>query len=111
MRSISATVAALGLVILIGTPTGAVAGIDEFKVKREAVFEFTKEPVVMRRGDQVTVSFETKGFCDVTVAVEVADGPSTASASSGQAGSGEPKIVRHLVSGVLGPKAPAPFHA
>jgi hypothetical protein len=66
---------------------------DEFKVKREAVFEFARKPKVSRRGDRVTVAFETKGFCDVTVAIENADG----------------KIVRHLASGVLGKNAPPPF--
>jgi len=67
--------------------------VDEFKVKREAVFEFAQKPQITRQGDRVTVSFESKGFCDVTVAVEDADG----------------KIVRYLASGVLGPNAPEPF--
>ena len=42
--------------------------LDEFKVKREAVFEFARKPVVTRAGDRITIEFETKGFCDVTVA-------------------------------------------
>jgi sugar lactone lactonase YvrE len=67
--------------------------IPEFKVKREAVYEFSEKPRVTRRGDQVTIAFASKGFCDVTVAIE---GP-------------EGRIVRHLASGVLGPNAPAPF--
>jgi hypothetical protein len=66
---------------------------DEFRVKREQVFEFAAKPAVTRRGDKVTVAFETKGFCDVTVAVENAGG----------------HIVRHLASGVLGKRAPKPF--
>ncbi len=67
--------------------------LDEFKVKREAVFDFVQKPQVTRHGDRVTIAFESKGLCDVTVAIEDASG----------------KIVRHLASGVLGPKAPAPF--
>ncbi len=52
-----------------------------------------KKPSITRNGDRVTISFETKGFCDVTVAIEDAQG----------------KIIRHLASGVLGPNAPEPF--
>ncbi|MGQ9662514.1 MAG: hypothetical protein ACUVWX_09290 [Kiritimatiellia bacterium] len=66
---------------------------EEFKVKREEIFEFSQKPQVTREGDRVTISFETKGFCDVTVAIEDPNG----------------KIVRHLASGVLGPNAPPPF--
>lgn len=66
---------------------------DEFRVKRESVFEFVQKPVVTRNGDQVVITFESKGLCDATIAVENAEG----------------RIIRHLVSGVLGPKAPAPF--
>lgn len=40
------------------------SALDEFKVKREAVFEFASPPAVAREGDRVEVSFETKGFCD-----------------------------------------------
>ena len=71
----------------------AAADVDEFKVKSEQVFEFAQKPQVTRQGDRVTIAFETKGFCDVTVAIEDAQG----------------KIVRHFASGVLGPNAPAPF--
>jgi NHL repeat-containing protein len=67
--------------------------IDEFKVKREQVFEFAKKPVVTRDGDKVTIAFTSKAYCDATVAIEDADR----------------KIVRHLASGVLGKNAPAPF--
>ncbi len=70
-------------------------GLDEFKVKREEVFEFTEKPRVTRNGDQVTIAFASKDYCDVTVAIENSDG----------------RIVRHLASGVLGPKAPEPFQA
>jgi hypothetical protein len=66
---------------------------EEFRIKREAVFAFEKTPAVTRHGDKVTIAFATKGFCDATVAVE----------------DGAGKILRHLASGVLGPKAPPPF--
>jgi len=73
---------------------GALAAApDEFKVKRQAVFEFAQKPAVTRRGDRVAISFETKGYCDATVAIE------------GRSG----RIIRHLASGVLGANAPAPF--
>jgi len=65
----------------------------ELRVKREESFGFARKPAVTRRGDRVTVSFATQGFCDVTVAVEDADG----------------NILRHLASGVLGENAPPPF--
>ncbi|MDD4889599.1 MAG: hypothetical protein PHU85_06680, partial [Phycisphaerae bacterium] len=68
------------------------ADVDEFKIKRENVFEFVEKPKVTLDGDKVIIAFEAKGFCDVTVAIENARG----------------KIIRHLVSGVLGPKAPPP---
>ncbi len=71
----------------------AASDLDEFKIKREQVFEFARKPSVSRQGDRVTISFETKAACDVAVAIEAADG----------------KIVRHLACGVLGPNAPAPF--
>ncbi|MCK6472383.1 MAG: hypothetical protein L6R28_11620 [Planctomycetes bacterium] len=66
---------------------------DEFKVKREEVFAFEQAPSIRRDGDRVEIRFESKGYCDVTVAIETADG----------------KIIRHLASGVLGHNAPAPF--
>ncbi|KKK46951.1 hypothetical protein LCGC14_3160110, partial [marine sediment metagenome] len=66
---------------------------DELKIKRQEVFEFAARPSITRRGDRVTISFATKGYCDATVAVENAQG----------------KIVRHLASGLLGPNAPQPF--
>ncbi|MCK6472890.1 MAG: hypothetical protein L6R28_14195 [Planctomycetes bacterium] len=86
------------LLLLIATAlfgaAGARAGaLEEFKVKREAVYEFATPPSVARAGDRIEISFASKGRCDVTVAIENADG----------------KIVRHLASGVLGSNAPAPF--
>jgi hypothetical protein len=71
----------------------AAGQLDEFKIKREPVFEFVQKPVVTRQGDNVTIAFESKGLCDVTVAVEDAAG----------------RIIRHLASGVLGPNAPLPL--
>jgi len=93
-----ARVATLGLLtaghlLLFYGAASAAAAADEFRVKREAVFAFAQKPVVTREGDTVTITFETKGFCDATVAVESERG----------------QIVRHLASGVLGPNAPAPF--
>ncbi|MHC4917445.1 MAG: hypothetical protein ACYTGB_18360, partial [Planctomycetota bacterium] len=69
------------------------AEFDEFKVKREAVFEFSETPAVARENGKVVITFASKGFCDATVAIEDAKG----------------RIVRHLASGVLGPNAPGPF--
>ncbi|MCG3180237.1 MAG: hypothetical protein BIFFINMI_02595 [Phycisphaerae bacterium] len=74
---------------------------DEFRVKREAVYEFESKPAVTRSKDassdpprdRYTIRFASKGLCDVTVAVEDANG----------------RILRHLASGVLGPNAPAPL--
>lgn len=67
--------------------------LDEFKIKREPVFEFAAKPRATIDGDRVTIEFETTAFCDVTVAIEDAEG----------------NILRHLASGVLGGNAPAPF--
>ena len=67
--------------------------LEEFKIKRESVFEFESKPKVTRNGDAVTIEFTTKSFCDVTVAIENADG----------------NIVCHFASGVLGSNAPLPF--
>ena len=89
-RLVLSVLSVLGLFAL--APAGA-ADVDEFKVKREAVFEFAQKPQVTRSGDLVTIAFESKGFCDATIAIEDANG----------------KIVRHLVSGVLGPRAPEPL--
>jgi DNA-binding beta-propeller fold protein YncE len=78
---------------LLPAAAAKAADADEFRSKREAVFEFTEKPSVTRQGDKVTIRFASKGWCDVTVAIENADG----------------RIIRHLASGVLGPKAPPPF--
>jgi hypothetical protein len=68
-------------------------GLQEFQIKHKEVYEFTKEPVLKKEGDNVTIQFTTKDFCDVTVAIQNKDGD----------------IVRHLASGVLGENAPIPF--
>jgi hypothetical protein len=62
--------------------------------RREDVFEFTQEPSCKKTDSgQYEIRFASKGRCDVTVAVaNRAD-----------------KIVRHLVSGVLGANAPEPL--
>ena len=67
--------------------------LEEFRVKPEQVFEFTQKPIVTKDGDQITIAFETKGFCDATVVIEDNNG----------------EIHRHLASGVLGENAPEPF--
>jgi DNA-binding beta-propeller fold protein YncE len=92
-----ATTANLCLVTatLLGLATTARAAEipDELRIKTEQVFEFTARPTVTWEGDKVAIRFASKGFCDATVAIEDTEG----------------KIVRHLASGVLGPKAPVPF--
>ncbi|HET6429899.1 MAG TPA: hypothetical protein VFJ30_15900 [Phycisphaerae bacterium] len=65
----------------------------EFAVKREAVFAFVGKPAVSGRDGAVVITFESRGRCDATVAIEDKDG----------------RIVRHLASGLLGANAPAPF--
>jgi SMP-30/gluconolaconase/LRE-like protein len=81
------------LVLFLFSSAALASDVDEFKIKRELVFEFTQKPVVTIKGDQATIAFTSKAFCDATVAIENADG----------------KIVRHLASGVLGKNAPEPF--
>lgn len=66
---------------------------EEWRIKREAVYEFIKKPKISNEGNNVSISFETKGFCDVTIAIE----------------DNTNKIVRHLACGVLGNNAPEPF--
>jgi hypothetical protein len=92
-RGAAAGVSLVAWLWLLGSEVVRASDLDEFKVKREAVFDFAQRPILTRQGDRVTIAFETKGFCDVTVAVEEDDG----------------KIIRHLASGVLGPNAPVPF--
>ena len=65
----------------------------EFQIKRKEVFEFTKAPVIEKAGDEISIVFEAKDFCDATVVIEDSEG----------------NIVRHLASGVLGKNTPAPF--
>lgn len=67
--------------------------LEEFKVKRKEVFEFTQAPKIEKNGDNFTISFAVKDFCDVTVVIENSAG----------------KILRHLASGVLGSNPPKPF--
>lgn len=81
------------LLLTVASPAALAGQMEEFKVKREAVYEFAQAPKVTRSGDHITIDFETKGNCDVTVAIEEEDG----------------KILRHLASGVLGENAPPPF--
>jgi len=81
---------------------------EEFKVKREEVFEFARKPVVTRRGDHVEIRFETKGYCDVTVVIEEAAEKVPGTLTSGYLVP-FPRIIRHLASGVLGENAPDPF--
>jgi hypothetical protein len=94
------------LCILCGSFSVALASpsdLDEFKIKREPVFDVAQKPTITRRGDLVEITFETKGFCDVTVAIEESGTHNPPPTTY------HPRIVRHLASGVLGPKAPAPF--
>lgn len=66
---------------------------DEFEIKRENVFTFKTEPKVVDENGVAKISFETNGFCDVTIVIEDDAG----------------KIIRHLVSGVLGDNPPEQF--
>ena len=94
MSTTAPRIVPLAFVFLAFSAAGRAADIaDEGKVKREAVFEFAQKPAIAREGDKTTITFESKGFCDVTVAVEDAGG----------------RIIRHLASGVLGPRAPEPL--
>ena len=83
----------IGAALASFTAATSASDLDEFKVKRQPVFEFTQKPKVTRGGDRVTIAFASKAFCDATVAIQRADG----------------RIVRHLASGVLGKNAPPPF--
>ena len=96
-KTAAAALTVLAACLLIAPPLVA-SDLDEFKVKRQQVFEFAQKPTVRRHGDSVSVQFATKAFCDVTVAVE----------DSSLTAGGRPRIIRHLASGVLGRNAPAP---
>ena len=65
----------------------------EFAVKRQEVFEFAQKSKTSRAENGTTIDFESKGWCDATVAIEDKDG----------------RIIRHLASGLLGANAPEPF--
>jgi hypothetical protein len=92
--------------LLLAAPTVHAADADEYKIKREQVFEFAEKPVVTRNGDDVTVRFQTKAYCDVTVAIEENSG--AVAKGNGNAAI-RPRILRHLACGVLGVNAPPPF--
>jgi len=92
MKRVKTALYLAAMLPIVGGPAWA-GGLEVTSPPREAVFEFAQKPVVTREGDRVTITLETKGLCDVTVAVEDDKG----------------RIVRHLASGVLGPNAPAPF--
>ena len=83
----------VSILLVVSAASAIASDLDEFKVKRQEVYEFTEKPKVVRDGDTVTVTFTSKAFCDATVAVE----------------DGRGRVVRHLASGVLGAKAPEPF--
>jgi len=92
--------------LLLALTAAGGADLERREVQREGVFEFAQAPQVTRAGDRVTVRFETKGRCDVTVAIEENGG--AAAGGNGNPAS-RPRIVRHLASGVLGKAAPPPF--
>ena len=73
-----ATSVILATEILLPATQLMVADIDEFKVKRQEVFEFIEKPRVTRdatsQPDRFVMTFASKGFCDATVAVEDANG-------------------------------------
>ncbi len=90
---LAALLLALGLTVGNGPHATAESIRDAFSVDREEGFEFAQSPQITREGDQATIRFETRSFCDATVAIEHEDG----------------RILRHLASGVLGDNAPPPF--
>src|SRR6185436_19231956 len=72
----------------------AIADIGGLNIKREEIFEFTREPQCNKvADDKYEITFAVKGYCDVTLGIADKDG----------------KLFRHLVSGVLGAKAPEPL--
>ncbi|PCJ62327.1 MAG: hypothetical protein COA79_04485 [Planctomycetota bacterium] len=66
---------------------------EDYKIKRENIFEFDKNPTIKKLENSIEINFSTKSLCDVTIAIEDSAG----------------KIIRHLASGVLGDNAPEPF--
>ena len=57
--------------ILLAAAAAGASDLDEFKVKRQEVFEFSEKPSLKRKGDRVEIAFALQGNCDVTVAVDV----------------------------------------
>ncbi len=86
-------ISALLLAALAAPAAVRASDLDEFRVKRQAVFEFSEKPEVVASGDKLTIRFAAGAYCDATVAIEDAAG----------------RIIRHLASGVLGENAPAPL--
>ncbi len=80
------------LALFLAAP-GQAAVKDELTIRRKGPFEFEQKPTIKEDGDKVSISFTSKGYCDVTVSIERPDG----------------HILKHLASGVLGPNAPFPF--
>lgn len=80
------------ITLLLSSACAFAADRDEFAIKRQEVYEFTTKPTIITKGDRVEIRYTSKAYCDVTVAIEE-DG----------------KIIRHLVSGVLGDNAPPPL--
>ena len=66
---ISKRLSVIALVLLSATAAGS--DLDEFKVKRQPVFEFMQKPVVVRDGDKVTITFASRAYCDVSGAVYI----------------------------------------
>ncbi|PCJ52404.1 MAG: hypothetical protein COA79_23935 [Planctomycetota bacterium] len=67
--------------------------LNEWKIKRKNIFEFTKQPSISKKDKGYFISFAVKDYCDVTIVVE----------------DDNRKIIRHLASGVLGDNPPPPF--
>lgn len=67
--------------------------LDQYKVKREEKFEFEVKPTISKQENSCLITFTTKNYCDVSICVV----------------NNEDKIVRHIVSGVLGDNAPMPL--
>ncbi|MDD4888715.1 MAG: hypothetical protein PHU85_02200 [Phycisphaerae bacterium] len=86
----TATGIATATVVLLTIAAWGADVPEELRIKPEQVFEFAAKPSITRDGDRITIRFASKGFCDVTVAIEDAGG----------------RIVRHLASGVPAPPSP-----
>ena len=91
--SVTRTLLCIFLAALAIPRCTSAAVVDEFKVKREEIFEFTQQPILKRDGDKVIISFTSKAYCDATIAVE----------------DSARLIVRHLARGVPWLHAPKPF--